>query len=55
MSHKTVPEHSASPIPDDNKDVICPVCHSGSECPVGWFCWCICDTWYHKECTDMIV
>ena len=50
---------SSSPALDsddsDGQDVVCPICSSGSERPDGWVCCDICDTWHHKECTDIPV
>lgn len=46
-------ECRTSPIQEEDEDVICPVCQSDCECADGWVCCDVCDTWYHKECTDI--
>ena len=52
-SCNTSPERRASPVHEEDQDIICPVCHCNSECPGGWVCCDICDIWYHKECTNI--
>ena len=46
-------ECRTSPVQEEDEDVICPVCQSDCECTDGWVCCDVCDTWYHKECTDI--
>ena len=38
---------------DDDDDILCPACSSGSDLPDGWVCCDVCDTWFHKVCTDI--